>query len=115
MAAGTVDLLRARLELLSVELQALGVAAGQVLARCALAGLLLLVALGSGVAALALAVSPPYRVAVLAGIALLLGTTAALLVLGALRQLRTLGRPFAASLDELAQDHAALRPQEPPP
>lgn len=114
LAAGAIELLRTRLELLSVELQELGTAAGQALARFAVAGLLLLVALGCAVAALALAVPPELRVALLAALALLLCLAAALLVRGALRQMGRLGRPFAASLGELAQDHAALQPQASP-
>jgi uncharacterized membrane protein YqjE len=113
LASGALELLHTRLELLSVELQELASAAGQALARFALAALLLQVAVGCAVAALALAMAPEHRAALLGGLALLLAVIAALLVHGALAQARRLRRPFGASLDELAQDRAALQPAEP--
>lgn len=113
VASGTVELLHTRLSLLSVEVQTLGLLAAQALARGALAALLLLVALGCAVAALALAVAPEHRAALLAGLAVALGAVAWWLLRGAQQRWQALGRPFAASLDELAQDREALKPREP--
>lgn len=115
IAHGAVDLLHTRLSLLSVEAQTLGSVLAQALARAALAGLLLLVALGCAVAALALALPPEHRATLLAALAGGLCVLAVLLLASARQQCRTLGRPFAASLDELAQDRAALQPRDPAP
>lgn len=113
VAHGAVDLLHTRLSLLSVEAQALFVVAAQALACAALAGLLLLVALGCAVAALVVAAPPEHRAAVLAGLTLLLTLAAWALLRTARQQWRSIGPPFAASLDELARDRAALQPREP--
>lgn len=114
VAHSATDLLHTRLSLFSVEAQALGWVALQTLVRGALAGMLLLVALVCAVVALVLVVPPPYRAAVLGGLALLLSLGAAALWHTARQQWHRLGSPFAASLAELAGDRAALQPQDPP-
>jgi len=113
LAAGLVELLHTRIELLSVELQELAVAGAQALVRLALALLLVLFSLGCAVAALTLSVPPEYRVGLLAGLAVALLALAGGLGWYAVQQVRQLGRPLAATLQELARDEQALKPPEP--
>lgn len=114
LAAGLVELLHTRIELLSVELQELAVAGAQALVRLALALLLVLFALGCAVAALTLSVPPEARVGLLAGLAVALLVLAGWLGWFAVQRVRQLGRPLAASLQELTRDEQALKTPEPP-
>lgn len=113
LAAGLVELLHTRIELLSVELQELAVAGAQALVRLALALLLVLFSLGCAVAALTLSVPAEHRVGLLAGLAVVLLALAGGLGWYAVRQVRQLGRPLAASLQELTRDEQALKASEP--
>jgi len=113
LAAGLVELLHTRIELLSVELQELAVAGAQALVRLALALLLVLFGLGCAVAALTLSVPPDTRVGLLAGLAVALLALAGWLGWYAVQQVKQLGRPLAASLQELARDEQALKTPEP--
>lgn len=113
LAAGLVELLHTRIELLSVELQELAVAGAQALVRLALALLLVLFGLGCAVAALTLSVPADTRVGLLAGLAVALLALAGWLGWYAVQQVKQLGRPLAASLQELARDEQALKTPEP--
>ncbi len=113
LAAGLVELLHTRIELLSVELQELAVAGAQALVRLALALLLVLFGLGCAVAALTLSVPADTRVGLLAGLAVALLALAGWLGWYAVQQVKQLGRPLAASLQELARDEQALKTSEP--
>lgn len=112
LAAGLVELIHTRVELLSVELQELAVAGAQALVRFALALLLVMLGLGCAIAALALAVPEHARVALLAGLAGALFALAAWLGWVAVQNVKQLGRPLSASLRELARDEQALQPKE---
>jgi len=114
LAAGLVELLHTRIELLSVELQELAVAGAQALVRAAAAAVLLLMGLACGVAALVLVVPPEQRAGLLAALALLVLALAAWLGWSAVQGLKALGRPLGSTLEEMARDRDALTPAEAP-
>ncbi|WP_199155129.1 phage holin family protein [Chromobacterium sp. ASV23] len=107
---GIVSLLLTRAELLSLEAQELK---DDVVGNL-LQGMLGLVLLGCGLIAAVLALwaltPAPWRLAVMAGLALLFCGAGAILLLGLRRKMRHQAAPFATTLEEMRKDWAALGP-----
>ncbi|MEJ8676832.1 phage holin family protein [Chromobacterium amazonense] len=107
---GVVSLLLTRAELLCLEAQELK---DDVVGNL-LQGMLGLVLLGCGLIAAVLALwaltPAPWRLAVMAGLALLFCGASAMLLLGLRRKMRHQAPPFATTLEEMRKDWAALGP-----
>ncbi|WP_434633688.1 phage holin family protein [Chromobacterium sp. CV08] len=109
-ADGFASLLLTRAELLALEaLELKDEIVGNLLQ-----GMLGVTLLGSGLIAALLALwaltPPPWRIAVMAGLALLLCGGGLALLLGLRRRLRQQPAPFSTTLDEIRKDWAALGP-----
>jgi uncharacterized membrane protein YqjE len=110
LLATLLGLARTRLELLSVEMQELLVRLVLLMVAAVAAILLAALALGFGAVAIVMAAPPEHRVAVSAGLAVVLLIAAALIGWHVWRASRL--RPFLASLAELEADGKALEPRE---
>jgi len=110
LIATVLGLARTRLELLSVEMQELLARLVLLMIGAVAAILLAALALGLGAVALIMAVPPEHRVAVSAGLALVLLAAAAFIGWQVWRESKVL--PFAASLTELERDAEAVEPRE---
>lgn len=110
---GAVDsvlaLVRTRFELLTVELQQEKVRLLDLLLRAALAGILLLLALGTLTAGLVYLLWPLSPLAAFGGLTLVYGGGAVWLLLSIRRELRLGPKPFAGTLAEFDKDRACFR------